>query len=233
MAKKTNLEQQLEDLERLKTRGVINEDEYASRRAAVMSATEAEPAPGGSKAGGIMKWGAFGCLGILALAGLLVIGVIVIIAVAVSGSADKTKDSGGDVRVALAAGAEGVISPQGNGSKRSRVTILEFVDGVQSSNQFSQPAAGKKYVGFNVRVENAGTSEVNSLTWKLRDSKDVEYDRDIVVGAGQTLEPIYNLTPGGKTEGWLYFEIDSGASVKWLRADPNPFLANDLYFDAQ
>lgn len=233
MARKTGLERQLEELDGLRARGVVTDEEYASRRTAIISQSGSEAAPKGGRGKGIMKWGAFGCLGILAVVGLLVIGLIVIIAAAVGGSADKTADSGGDVRVALATGAQGVISPDGNGSKRSQVTILEFVDAMQPANQFSQPAAGKKYVGFNVRVENVGTREVTSLSWKLRDSKDNEYDSTLVVGAGQSLAVAYNLTPGGKSEGWVYFEIAADATVKWLRADPNPFLANDLYFDSQ
>jgi hypothetical protein len=42
-----------------------------------------------------------------------------------------------------------------------------------------------------------------------------------------------NLTPDGKAEGWVAFEIPADAGVKWVRADPNFLIENDLYFDAR
>ncbi|MCC7366159.1 MAG: DUF4352 domain-containing protein [Dehalococcoidia bacterium] len=233
MAKKSPLEQQLDDLERLRAKGTLTDEEYQARRAAIMSAAPAAPDPKKGGAGkGIMKWGALGCLGILGVVGLLFIGLIVLIGAALSGAGDDDPDSGGDVRVALAAGATGVIAPEGNGSKKSQVTIVEFVDPAEAANQFIQPEPGKKWVGFNIAIENVGDKETSAMDWKLRDSKDVEHDREYFTGADGQLESIYDLTPGGKSGGWIYFEIDADATVKWLRADPNPILAHDLYFDA-
>jgi hypothetical protein len=81
-------------------------------------------------------------------------------------------------------------------------------------------------------VQNVGSQEVNALDWLMRDSKDNEIRRTFVSGIGQNLEGAYTLTPGGKTSGWVVFEVDADASPKWIRADPNSFLKNDLYFDA-
>ena len=230
---KSDTERLLDDLEKLNASGRITPEEYNTRRAAILSGAVA--APQKSRGGRIFKWGFLGCLGIFAAIGLFLIVLIVAIAAAVGSSADKSDDSGGDVRVALGNGAIGEIAPEANGSKKSRVTIVQFVDNVESSNQFITPAAGKKWVGFEVLIENVGTKQVNSLVWTLRDSKSIEHDRAFVVGAsGSQVDVIYSdLTPGGKKQGWVYFEIDADASVTWLRADPNPLLAYDLYFDAQ
>jgi hypothetical protein len=84
---------------------------------------------------------------------------------------------------------------------------------------------------MEVEVENVGTSEVSTPSWKLRDANDGEHDRAFVVSAGESLDPLFNLTPGGKTRGWVYFEVPTGVAVKWVRADPNIFVENDLYFD--
>jgi hypothetical protein len=234
MAKKTDTERLLDDLDKLNASGRITVEEYNVRRSAILSGAVAAPAEK-SRGGGIFKWGMFGCLGIFVVIGLLVIILIVAIGAALNDAADKAEDSGGDVRVALANGASGEIAPEANGSKRSRVTILRFVDNVQSNNQFLTPAEGKKWVGFEVVIENVGTAQVTSLGWTLRDSKSIEHERAYVVGAsGSQVDVVYSdLTPGGKKQGWVYFEIDADASVAWLRADPNPFLAHDLYFDAQ
>lgn len=58
---RTNLEQQLKVLDRLKARGVITEDEYQSRHAAALAFTEAAIAvkEGGSAAKGPFKGGFF------------------------------------------------------------------------------------------------------------------------------------------------------------------------------
>jgi hypothetical protein len=153
---KSDLEKKLGDLAALKSRGVITDDEYETRRAALLSDTSAGEQRG-RRGGGIFKWGMMGCLGIFAAFGLLVIVAIALLAAAVGSSADKAKDSGGDVRVALAQGAAGEIAPDGNGSKKSKVTIVQVVDNAQSTNQFQQPAEGKKYWAVEVEVENVGT----------------------------------------------------------------------------
>ncbi len=224
---KTSLEKQIDELEKLKARGVLNEDEYAARRSALVAAVGAEPE--GTRGGGIFKWGFLGCLGIFAVIGIFFIVVIVVIAAAIGSSADTADDGDADVHVSLAANASGVIAPEGNGSKKSKVTILSMADPAPAT--FTSPPAGKRVIGFDVEVENVGTQQVTSLDWKLRDSKNQEYGRSFFSGAGEPLDSYHDLTPGGKVRGWVFFEIDAEATVQWLRADPNPFLAHDLYFD--
>lgn len=238
MAKRGNLEESLKELDGLKSRGIITEEEYQQRRVALLTAAPSTGAPT-KRGGGFMRTAGIGC-GVLVLAAV----VLVAIAVAVGGgnddeSVETTAGSGqgssnrSDVRVPLAVGSSGIIAPQGNNDKRQKVTILAIQDGAQPANQFSQPPAGKKYYAIQVEIENVGTAEVTSLDWKFRDTKDTELSRDFVAGLGESLQQPPNMTPGAKTSGWLVFTIDADAGPKWLRADPNPFLRNDLYFDAQ
>lgn len=237
MAKKSDTERRLEEASNLHARGVISDDEYAARRAAIIAADN--PAMSVKSGGrGVFKGGFFGCLGVIAAIVALIVVIAIIAAIASGGSDDSAPaapgqvgTNKGDVHVTFAANASGTIAPEGNGNKRSKVTILRSEDSVKPTNEFVKPAAGKKWWGVKVEVENVGTAEVTSLDWKLRDNKDVEHDDTIVVSAGDPLDPFYTLTPGGKKQGWIYFEIDADASPKWLRADPNPFLKNDLYFD--
>lgn len=238
---KSNLEKQLNDLEKLRQRGVLTDEEHAQRRAALMSQPDMQVVQQGGS--GIGKFFKRGCLSILGLFGVLVI--LGLVAAAGSGdddepnpNADRANTPGavgtnpGDVHVRLAANSSGEVALSDDDDDKIRVTILQIADNVQSSNQFAEPAAGKKWWGVEVVVENVGTTEVTSPTWKLRDSQDGEHDRAFVVGAGESLDALFDLTPGGKTQGWVYFEIPADASPKWLRADPNIFLKNDLYFDA-
>ncbi len=236
MAKQSELEKKLKEASDLHAKGVLNDEEYTARRTAIMSIPESS-AP--AKKGGfpIFK---VGCLGLVAI-----VVVIIIAAAAVSGGGDDDAKSvansspgavgtnKGDVHITFAANTFGMIAPAGSDNKKSKVTILQSADNIVSTNQFSKPAAGKKWWGIEVEVENVGTAEISSLDWKLRDSNDSEHDRTFVTGAGENLEVFYTLTPGGKTKGWVVFEIDSAATPKWIRADPNPFVKNDLYFDVK
>lgn len=229
---KSALERQLEEIERLRKRGTLTDEEYEVRRAALLSATNVDAPAGKSRGSGIMKWGMLGCLGIFAGVGLLVVVIIVVIAAAIGGAGDEASDPGGDVRVALAVGSSGEIAARGNGTRKSRVTILQIVDNPPVSG-IARPSEGKKFWGAQVEVENVGTQQVTSLDWKLRDTTDVESGRTFFHNLGEDLAAYHDLTPGGKVRGWVVFEIATDARPRWLRADPNPFLPYDLYFDAQ
>lgn len=232
---KSPTEKLLQELDQLRARGLVTDEEYAARRQAIISGQVQLPAE--KSGGGFLKKVGIGCG---ALIGVFI--VIMVIAAAAGGGSDS--GSGGssssasksaDVRVTLAEGAVGEVAPEGNEARKSRVTIVRIMDPVVSTNQFSQPKAGMRWVGFEVIHENIGTREISSLTWKLRDTNDNEHAQDVMgpVVDMPDLEPFYaDLTPGGKKQGWIYFQVPEGAGVKWLRADPNTFLKGDLYFEA-
>ena len=230
----SELEKQLKELEKSQKKGILTEEEYQQRRAALIAS--GAPAKSGGGKGGPFKWGFLGCLGMIGA--IVVFGVIIVVLASAGGGSDDDEQSATpeerDVRVPLAVDSSGTIFPDGSSGDKSQVTIVQIVDGAESTNQFLQPSEGKKYYAIEVVVENVGTSEVSSLDWKMRDSNDNELPRAFVSGVGEELETFYSdLTPGGKKRGWVVFEIDEAATAKWIRADPNPFLKNDLYFDAQ
>lgn len=233
---KSSLEKSLQEIEKLKAKGVISEEEYAERRAAIVSAAPAAEQRGGSGIGRVFK---FGCLGIV---GLFVVVAILGAVAAGSGGGDDDGDSAdatpgaagtnpGDVHVPLRAGSVGEIAPRRMGDRKLKITVLAIEDTVTPTSEFLTPPEGKRWWGMEVEVENVGTSEASTPSWKLRDANDGEIDRAFVVSAGESLDPLLNLTPGGKTRGWVYFEVPTGVAVKWVRADPNLFAENDLYFD--
>jgi hypothetical protein len=135
------------------------------------------------------------------------------------------------VHVALALGSVGEFAPDGSPERIVRVSILNLADRVQSEHLSSRPSPGNRWWGVEVEVQNIGSSEVSTPFWKLRDFNDGEYDEAFLPGE-PSLNPTQNLTPGGKTKGWIYFEIPNNVGVKWLRADSNMSVENHLYFDA-
>jgi hypothetical protein len=79
----SKLEDQLRELERLRKKGLLTDEEYAGRRASIIhdpTNLQVSRSSDTRKGGGLFKWGLIGCLGILAAIGLffvLVIGLIV------------------------------------------------------------------------------------------------------------------------------------------------------------
>jgi hypothetical protein len=160
-----------------------------------------------------------------------VIAIIVVVAAVANGAskAVATSTSFQDVHVPFANGSSGTVTT--TGSKIHKVTIVSIDDNAKSTNQFSQPKAGNRFVAVQVLVENPGTSEISPGDWKLHATSGNEYDRTFVASVGQEL-PASSLTPGAKTQGTIVFEIPIDAKVQWVRYDPNTFAKGDLYFDA-
>lgn len=222
-----SLEDRLKELDKLKGKGTITEEEFQTRRSAILSDTS----PPGQRRGGIFKWGLLGCLGIFAAVGVIVVGVIVLIIVAL-GSAASDLSNLEDTRVAFADGTSGTVETAGD--VMNKVTIDMIIDPATSNNQFEQPAAGCRYMVVSVTIENVGESETTGGDFTLRTTDGFEYDNTFVSGVGASDWNTYKgLTSGGKTIAVLAFEIPEGATVEWLKFDPNPFAGGDLYFDGE
>lgn len=221
----SSIQDQLKDLERLKKKGVITDDEYQVRRTAILNDTSVAPSKGG--AGGIFKWGMIGCVVMLAGLGLVLVLAIVVIAAAVS-SSDSI--GGDDTRVAFSEGTSGTVETAGD--VKNRVTITKITDPAVSDNQFEQPQPGFHYLTVAVEIENAGERETTGGSFLLRTTDGFEYDNTFVSGVGASdLNSYQQLTSGGRTNAVLAFEVRDGSVVEWLKFDPNPFASGDLYFD--
>jgi flagellar basal body-associated protein FliL len=187
--------------------------------------------PPKQKRSGFLGGLGIGCLIAIGLVVVAVIAIIVVVAAVANGAskAVATSTSFQDVHVPFANGSSGTVTT--TGSKIHNVTIVSIDDNAKSTNQFSQPKAGNRFVAVQVLVENPGTSEISPGDWKLHATSGNEYDRTFVASVGQEL-PASSLTPGAKTQGTIVFEIPIDAKVQWVRYDPNTFAKGDLYFDA-
>ncbi|GBD17308.1 hypothetical protein HRbin26_02228 [bacterium HR26] len=138
-----------------------------------------------------------------------------------------------DVHVAL---AEGQTAEVTSGDQTYRVTLVKIVDGATSSNMFQVPAEGKKYLLFQVLVENAGTSALHLIgtEWALRDKNNFDYDPVFApVGFAEGEALAGEVGPGGKQQGIVVFEIPQDAQPLFLKFDPNMFTPGEIYFDAE
>lgn len=99
------------------------------------------------------------------------------------------------------------ITLKGNveGSKTS-VLVKKVVDPTSSTDGFSMPAAGNRYVAVQFQIKNTGTvpyEDSPSNGAKVADADGQQFDSTIVtsVKAGPILPASVKLTPGGKALG--------------------------------
>jgi hypothetical protein len=178
--------------------------------------------------GGIFRWGALGCLGMLVAIGLVVVIIVVIAAVAVGGGGGSHKD----VHAYYREGSSGTVTTAGDVTEK--VTISKITDPAVSTNSFEQPSPGMHYMTVSVTIENVGKAESHGGTFTLRDKGGYEYDQTFLSGVGASdLNTYQTLTSGGRTDAEIAFEVRNGSAVDRLKFDPNPFATGDLYFDNQ
>lgn len=224
-----SIKDQLSQLDQLKNDGLITDAEYQAKRDALLDdATSRSVSEKKGRRGGILKWGLLGCLGMFAAVGAAFVGLIVLIIIAVGSGAGDHKD----VHVAYAEGSSGTVTTAAD--VKNRVTITKITDPAQSTNQFQQPAAGKHYLTIAVTIENAGSRETTGGSFTLRTADGTEYDNTVVSGVDASdINFLQGLTSGGRTQAVIAFEVADGQKVQWVKFDPNPFAAGDLYFDAK
>jgi len=151
------LEDQLKELDKVRRRGLLTDDEYASKRAAIIhdptNLSVRKGRDGGGGGGGLFKWGVLGCLGIFAAIGVFVVCVIVVVAVALSNISSDTKDV--TVRID---GTPGVLFSGSIGNAGSQRTV----DGTTPQ---SFTITGKKSSGiFTAVIQKKGADGMLRVT---------------------------------------------------------------------
>jgi preprotein translocase subunit SecG len=109
---------------------------------------------------------------------------------------------------------------KGNGSEGSQVTVtvVKIVDPTKSSNEFSTPTPGSRYVAVQFLITNTGTvpySDSPSNGAKLADVQGQQFTSTYTAGitAGVEMPASVKLTPGGKALGYITFEVPKASKV--------------------
>ena len=92
------------------------------------------------------------------------------------------------------------------------VTVVSTDLDYKSSDQFTQPKAGNRFVTVEILYENTGTEKVsyNPLDWKLSDASGFSYDYSYS-GKGPELHS-GDLSPGEKARGFITYEVPQAAT---------------------
>lgn len=112
-----------------------------------------------------------------------------------------------------------------------RVTLNGIVDPWVSDNQFIQPDPGKRFVAFDVTIQNtgeSGTHHCNPFKFSLSDAEAFAYEATFG-WADPSLNAV-DLGSGQKTRGWVTFEVNEGTRLEMLKYDPGIFTTDDIEF---
>jgi len=106
------------------------------------------------------------------------------------------------------------------------VVVTKVVDPTSSTNGFSTPAAGSRYVAVQFQINNTGTaaySDAPSNGAKVADSSGQQFSSTYTsaVSAGPTLPGTVKLTPGGKALGYIVFEVPTASKVSMVQFGTN------------
>jgi len=102
------------------------------------------------------------------------------------------------------------------------VVVTKVVDPTSSTDGFSTPAAGSRYVAVQFQINNTGTaaySDAPSNGAKVADSSGQQFSSTYTsaVSAGPTLPGTVKLTPGGKALGYIVFEVPTASKVSMVQ----------------
>jgi len=97
--------------------------------------------------------------------------------------------------------------------------VVKILDNYISDNQFMKPDEGKKYIAFEVVVDNSKGSKsitVPSMMIKLKDKEGYEYSLDMI---STMIKPTFEGTTdaGDLTRGWIGFEVSKSTKIDDLK----------------
>jgi hypothetical protein len=110
------------------------------------------------------------------------------------------------------------ISGNEDGSK-IQVTAVKYAATAHSTDDFSTPDKGKKYVAVQFRLRNVGTAAYDdspSNGAKVIDTQDQQFDATFMVSdisAGPLLPSYTKIAPGGSALGYLVFEVPVASKI--------------------
>ncbi|MEH0417825.1 DUF4352 domain-containing protein [Streptomyces sp. B21-083] len=102
------------------------------------------------------------------------------------------------------------------------VTVVKVADPAKSSDEFTAPDAGNRWIGVQFQLLNTGTAAYNDSPGngvKIADSQGQQFTSVFAdITAGPSMGSSVTLKPGAKALGWIVFEVpkeSKGAVVQF------------------
>ena len=116
------------------------------------------------------------------------------------------------------------------GSKAA-ITAVKVVDPTASTDGFSTPAAGSRYVAVQFQIQNTGAvayADSPSIGARVADVSGQQFESSLVssVTAGPEFPAAVNLAPGEKALGYLVFEVPTTSNVTAVQFSMDSGLAD-------
>jgi hypothetical protein len=105
-----------------------------------------------------------------------------------------------------------------DGGSEVTVVVKKIVDPTDSTNEFSAPAPGSRYVAVQFEITNTGTvlyDDFPALGATVKDAQGRQFDFAFTEGvtAGARMPDSVKLLPGKKTLGYIVFEVPDASKV--------------------
>ena len=102
------------------------------------------------------------------------------------------------------------------------VTVEQLIQPASGANKYSQPGAGKSFVGVKLRIKNVGTASYqnnanNETTVTVAGDKALVADYNPIMGCGNFDNGQVSLSVGASKTGCVTFQVSSGQKVAAVR----------------
>jgi hypothetical protein len=110
------------------------------------------------------------------------------------------------------------ITLKGSAGSEIAVVVTNVVDPTKSTDGFSTPTAGNRYVAVQFRITNTGTAAYTDVPMngaKVADADGQQFTSTVVmsVAAGPTFPVTVALIPGGKALGYIVFQVPTTSKI--------------------
>lgn len=201
----TAFEERLRELQQLRTNDTITQDEYTSRREAILDQLSHIDA---SKKGLNALQRVYLTLGIVALVAIVLFVAFFVFSLVVGVFGGATTEAGSTSPYQAPASSD-----VANGAHAARVDISRIDDPATATGA----PTGKRYIAVQTTVSNVGHRGLSG-DFRLRTWDGHEYAPKIVPDLGATdLTFLKNLPVGETRQGTIAFEVPETAQVQWLR----------------
>lgn len=101
------------------------------------------------------------------------------------------------------------------------VTLVKWVDPAKSSDEYTSPEKGNRWVAVQLRITNTGSavySDSPENGMQVADTDGQQFQPTYAdITAGPAMSSSVKLTPGSKALGWTVFEVPKGSKIETLQ----------------